>query len=403
MKQDNAINKTLLLWLAILSFISVCIETEIYVPAFPEILSHFGTSERKLELLLSFNFLGLAISGLIYGPLSDTFGRKKTLLTGLFFFFIGCLGCLFSKSIDQLIFFRLIQGLGAGAIFCILPAAFFDVADQKEGARMISLLNVVVTGAMAAAPILGIWINKHFGWFTNFTLVTILVGLSLIATILFYKETLPQKDRIPFSPISLFKNYIKLMSSFKFMANTLVFSLFYCANLVYIANLSLIFINHLGVAPEPYSFHQASIFGSYMVFSYVAARCISFYGLDYTKNLGLGLATLGAIALTLVAIITPSSPLLITISMVTFSAGTALAMNIFYADAVSCQPDLKGSANALTGSIRKGLNSLMIGISGLIFTGSITPIVLLITLSTLTCLALAFMLMKQTKLPSETA
>lgn len=403
MKYQVVINKTLLLWIAILCFISVCIETELYVPAFPQILSHFSSTERKLELLLSFNCLGLAISSLIYGALSDAFGRKKMLLIGLTLFLIGCIGCLFSQSIDQLIGCRLVQGLGAGAIFCILPASFFDITSAQEGTRLLSFLNAIITGAMAAAPILGTCLNTYFGWLANFVVVTSLVAVSLVVTAFFYKETLPHSNRISFSLFSLFKNYAKLMGSFNFIANTLIFSLFYCANLVYIANLSLIFINYLGVSPEPYSLHQASIFGVYMIFSFAAARFIAKQGLENTKNIGLRVIALGAVALGIVAILAPSNPLLITLSMVTFSAGTALSMNIFYGYAVSSQQEVKGAANALAGSIRMALNAILIGISGLIFTGSIKPVILLILLSTLLCFTLAFVLTKQAKLARQIA
>ena len=79
-------------------YIALCAEAEIYVPAFPDMIKYFAVSENQIQLVLSINFAGLCISGIVVGPLADAYGRRKILIIGLLLFTLTSLGCVYSYS-----------------------------------------------------------------------------------------------------------------------------------------------------------------------------------------------------------------------------------------------------------------------------------------------------------------
>src|SRR5579872_7018825 len=102
------------LFLIIVVFIAACIETDIYLPAFPDMMAWFSVSEAAIQSLLTWNFIGICLSGPLYGPLSDAFGRKKPLMIALGMFLLGSIITVYAQSLNQMLIGRILQGLGSG-------------------------------------------------------------------------------------------------------------------------------------------------------------------------------------------------------------------------------------------------------------------------------------------------
>lgn len=107
------------LLLIIVIFIAACIETDIYLPAFPDMMLAFGVSEEVIQSLLTWNFVGICLAGPLYGPVSDSFGRKKPLIIALGLFLLGSLITVFAQTFEQMLLGRLLQGLGSGGCFTL--------------------------------------------------------------------------------------------------------------------------------------------------------------------------------------------------------------------------------------------------------------------------------------------
>ena len=101
----------ILLSMAIIMYILVCAEADIYVPAFPQMIKYFGVAENEIQLVLSVNFIGLCIAGLIVGPLSDSFGRRKVILFGLGLLMVSSIVLVTLDDFKLLLFWRFIQGV----------------------------------------------------------------------------------------------------------------------------------------------------------------------------------------------------------------------------------------------------------------------------------------------------
>ena len=258
----NKFQEVSFIGIILLAFIAFYIETDIYTPSFPQMMTYFGANEDTIQMLLSMNFLGLCASCLFFGPASDSFGRKPILCCGLSIFMLGSIGCSFTDSLDWMIFFRFLQGLGCGSITSAGLTLFFDVYPPDKSSRLVSVCNGTIGGMMALAPMIGNWISLHMGWKTNFYLIAFLATLSFFSIWFFIFETLPVEKRTKFSLSKVLNNYLTILKNFPFMAHTIIWSLSFSMVFVFIANLSLIFIDYLQVPKELFGYYQTAIMGS---------------------------------------------------------------------------------------------------------------------------------------------
>jgi DHA1 family bicyclomycin/chloramphenicol resistance-like MFS transporter len=385
--------EVLFLGITLLAFITFYIETDIYTPSFPEMVTYFKTNEDAIQMLLSMNFLGLCISSLFFGPASDAYGRKSVLCTGLSIFMLGSIGCALTDSLSLMILYRFLQGVGCGAIVSSGLATIFDVYPAERSSRLVSILNGAVSGVMALAPMLGNWISLHMGWRMNFYLIAVLAIITVVCTAVFTKETLPKEKRNKLNPSSIFKNYGFLLLNFPFMAHSVIWCLMFSVVIVFISNLSLIFVDHLHVAKEVFGYYQASIMAAFFVGSMGAAYLIKKIGMMTTKMIGSLFYLLGIFTLGVLSFFSIDSPQLLITTMTLASFGSALSMTIYFTYSMFyIGENLTGSAMSFTQSFRLLMTSGLVWIAASLFDGSTKPMSLLAILSTASCLGLYVML-----------
>lgn len=365
-------------FLMIMIFLAAAIETDIYLPAFPDMMTAFNTTEQMIQRILSFNFIGICLASLFYGPASDAFGRRKVLNFGYLLFILGSFGCIWSETIETLIFWRFLQGLGSAACFIIGTAVIFDMYQAEKAAKVIGELNSLVVSLMAFAPMIGGWLNHHFGYQYNFFFIAVLSVLSAGACFLKLPETLPDNKRKKLTFGGVLKDYLVVLQNGQFWVNTLITTLIFAGYMIYVSNMSLVFVNHLGVPETQFPWYQFAILVVFVIASESNGRLISWIGTDKMKNLG-GLLL---IISSLMAWFAPSSwqnnPVIVNIFMSIYSAGAGICIGIFFARSMEACPELTGISSSLVTSLRLILTSLLIDLSGVFFNGTMEPVIELI-------------------------
>lgn len=363
-----------LITLVTIMYIGLCAEADIYVPAFPQMIKYFGVAENEIQLILSINFSGLCLAGLVIGPLSDSYGRRPVLLWGLALFAISSLFCLYAEDFRLMLFWRFAQGVGAAVPMVVGCATFMDKYSQEKAGQIIGIINSVISASMAGAPIAGAWISEYLGWRANFTVILILAVISALGTWLFIGETMPQEKRRIFNLSTIIKDYFRILRSLEFMTySTLAISAFVCI-VVYVANLSVIFVNHMHMTLTEFSYWQASTMGTFIIFSLISTKLISAKGINYAQNFGSALALIGVISMFCTAQIDHANVPMICLSMALVAAGGALFGGAYGVKAMSIFPEMNGAATAMMTAIRQLACAGFVALSELGFDGTIVPI-----------------------------
>src|SRR4028118_862938 len=128
---------------------------DMYLPALPTIAADLGASTAATQMTLMAFFIAFGICQLVYGPVSDMIGRKPPLYFGLIVFILGSIGCALSPSVGWLIFFRVVQGIGASAVMVIPRAVIRDLHTGVEATRLMSLVMLVFSVSPILAPLTG--------------------------------------------------------------------------------------------------------------------------------------------------------------------------------------------------------------------------------------------------------
>jgi len=230
--------------------------TDIYIASMPTITHLFHTHTAITQLTLSLFFIGFALSQLIWGPLSDRFGRKSMLIAGLALFVLGGLLCALSHSINELIVSRIIQAIGAGCSFVMAFSMIKDHFTDTDMGKAIRVVTVTMMLAPMIAPILGSYLLAWINWQATFYFL-FLYGLVLLVCACLIPETYPKAKRTPLPVHTLFAAYSEQIKNHKFLFVAIAFAANFAVMFCFISASPFIYIKLYHVAKSDFGYFFA--------------------------------------------------------------------------------------------------------------------------------------------------
>ena len=371
------------LFIITIIFIAACIETDIYLPAFPDMMQAFSVSEGDIQGLLTWNFVGICLSGPFYGPISDSFGRKKPLMIALLLFLFGSILTLFAANFSQMILGRIFQGLGSGGCFTLGTAIIFDAFKKEKAVQALNSLNMAIPIIMSLAPMVGGFLNYNYGFHSNFLLIAIFVLVSLFLCLLFFKESLPLDKRLPFQLPSIAKDFKKVIFHSAFWQITLATSLLFAGYIGFLSYTSLLFVSELGISKNFSPFFQVLILCTWTIAGLCLKRALATLGPQRIKKTGLTLCVLGTGSLMLITALFPQNPYLLVGSFLPYIFGANWVFGLYFPEAMELLPEIKGVVASLITSARLLIAALTVGLISAFYNATIYPLTIVI-LGTLT-------------------
>ncbi len=171
--------------------------THVFIPALPDAARDLHAAPGSMQLTITLYLVGMAVGQLIYGPLSDRFGRRPLVLAGQLFYVLACLLAAYADSIGALIVARVLQALGACSGLVLARAMVRDGTTTDKAAARLSLMMAAMAIGPALAPTLGGYVVGWAGWRGIFVLMALFGGLILISALLFLPETHRQLQALP--------------------------------------------------------------------------------------------------------------------------------------------------------------------------------------------------------------
>lgn len=235
---------------------------DLYLPSFPQMEQDLQAPGGSIGFSLATFFIGLTLGQLVYGPLSDRFGRKPLLLVGFALYTLASIACTLADNVVSLCIWRFVQAMGGCAGIVIPNAIVRDRMGPRDAASVFSLLMLVMGLAPILAPIVGGWLLEAFGWRSNFA-VLIGFGLICLAAILWgLEESHDTTHEPPLRLRTVASNYALLLRNRSFLGFVFSGGLVRAGMFAYIAGSPFVLINLYGVSPQQYGwFFGANAFG----------------------------------------------------------------------------------------------------------------------------------------------
>ncbi len=362
------------------------VSIDIFLPSLPDMTREFNTGVSQIQLTLSVFIAGFAFAQLIYGPLSDHYGRRPVLLGGIILYFAASLLCLTGTSIHALIAGRFLQALGACAGPVLSRAIVRDIYPRDQAPRILATMASAVSIAPALGPLLGGFLHARFGWHSNFVVMALFGAVLLLASWKLLPETNRQKDQHALSPLHMLGNYGRLLTDPVFLGSTLTLSFLFAGMFSFISGGSFVLIDVIGVRPEHFGFCFAAVIAGFMIGSQVAARLTHRVGSHRMIAAGLTLAMLGALALAGLAAAGVQTVVSIIGPMTAMFMAAGMSLPNCTAIAIAPHARIAGSASALLGFMQMGIATVAGWIVGLVHNGTSLPMTLVIVSTTLVSL-----------------
>jgi len=327
-----------------------------YLPSFPDIEAAFGVDRALLSQSLGVYLATFGLSTLIWGPLSDRFGRRRVILASLFLYVLASAGCALATGFHGFMLARTLQGLAASGGFIAGRAMIRDAHDAPAAHRAMSQVTLVFALAPAIAPILGGWLHDHLGWRSVFWFLTGF-GILLTGLTVCIKETLLQEHRQSFHPVAVLRVYAHTLKNRLFLR--LIFSLaFSFAGLfLYIAGAPTVIYDFLGLGSNDFGLQFIPMVGGMMLGSWISSRLAHRWPTRRTVSTGLGLMFLAVLLNLALAAFFAAGILVVIGPLVIHALGLAIAMPAITILALDCFPRHRGSAASMQGFLQMLMNA----------------------------------------------
>ena len=230
--------------------------TDMFLPALPEMVQSFGTTEAVLNITLYGFMFFQAVFMLLLGPISDKYGRKPILTVSIIIYIITSLLASVAPTIETFILCRMIQGASSGGMMVISIALIKDCFEEKIRNTVLTLTVVLGVVGPVASPILGAYIIEAINWQSTLAFPGLLTIICLIITLLF-SESLPAEEKLTGNLPSVYKRMAGVCRHKSFMTFLFAMGIFSLPFMAYLAVSSYIFVEGFGIAGTTYSYMLA--------------------------------------------------------------------------------------------------------------------------------------------------
>ena len=338
--------------LAMLSMVGA-LGIDAYLPSFPAIIQDFQATPLAVQQTLSIYVGAMAITTLFAGTLSDSFGRRPTVIVSLLLFTAGSALAIFARDIQILLVARGLQGIAAGFGAVLSRTIVQDRFQGAEAQRVMALIMMVFSIAPSFAPVIGGWLQATFGWHSVFIMLT---GYGLVLWLLWQ---LPKAQRTPLQLGRIVGNYGKVLFHRVFILRVLSIALVFIGVAIYVSSAAPYIINILGLSETSFAWMfipmTLGMLGgssaSRRLARKVAPSRLTFVG--FVLMLG---ATFTSVVYT--SVTTPQVPWAV-IPLGIYSLGMALAVPGMTVQVLSIFPQMRGLAASLQSFVQMGIFALV--------------------------------------------
>ena len=329
------------------------VTTDLYLPALPSLTEGFAATMPQAQLTLTALLLAFGVSQLVWGPLSDRFGRRPVLLWGMGAYTVASIGCAWAPSMDLLIVWRTLQGVAMGAAVMAARAVVRDLYAPVQGARVMSqALSGLGVIACTCAPLGGV-LTDHWGWRYALMVLAVFGAVTWVVLMVQYKETLRQVNPHALKPQGLVTAWNEILRNPTFRAYCALSSCSYLGLFTFLAASSFVFVRQFGLSKTHYGLLMMSMSFSYIVGTFICRRLLKHLSVQRCVALASCCTLTGGISLTVLAYAGQDQawygPWAVMVPVYLFMLAHGVHQPCGQSGAVTPFPHIAGTASALNG------------------------------------------------------
>ena len=342
---------------------------QVLVPSLPAMGQDLGASIATIQLTVTLYLVAVGAGQLIYGPLSDRFGRRPLLMGGLALYAVASLAAALAPGVGWLIVARIFQAVGACAGVVLARAVIRDVWPRDESASVLGYVTMGMTVSPMFAPIIGSLLEMAFGW--RATMLACLVFAAPVALVCWARlpETLPAPQPLP-GVVAILRAYRSLWAIPSFRTYSAVTA---CTTGVFFAFLGgapYVVVQGMGYSPLTFALAFASISIAFALGNWIAGHYSVRLGVMRVLSVGVFINAGGALLAAAVVLVFPPHILDFILPMAVVAVGNGMTQPTSIAGALSARPQLAGTASALVGAMQMVFGALMTFVVGLVEFGA---------------------------------
>ncbi|CDH34195.1 Bcr/CflA family multidrug efflux MFS transporter [Xenorhabdus bovienii] len=357
MQQQRLSYLGLVLILGLLSML-MPLAIDMYLPSMPTIATNFGVDAGRVQMTLSSYILGFAIGQMVYGPMSDSLGRKPVIVGGVIVFAIASAACALSQDIDTFISMRFLHGFSAAAASVVINALMRDMFTKDEFSRSMSFVTLVMIIAPLLAPMLGGLMMVWFNWHAIFWSISIAGVITAFLVAFFIRETLPKERRQRFNLKTIFNQFAMLFRQRQVLFYILASGFSFAGMFSFLSAGAFVYIDLNGVSAQHFGYY----FGLNIIFLFIMtminSQCVRKYGASKMLHFGVFVQFVMGLWL-LFSTVLDLGFISLVIGVAIYISGISMITSNAMAVVLDDYPHMAGTVASLAGTIRFSIAALV--------------------------------------------
>lgn len=385
MRTDAARRDPPLWGLAVLT-LSGTLAMHIFIPALPMAGADLGASAAQMQMTITFYIIGLAVGQLMYGPVSDRFGRRIPLLVGLFIYTLASAVAILAPDIGTLVCARLFAALGGCAGMVLGRVIVRDTTrDMSDAAGRLALMNMMVVVGPGLAPTIGGFLSSQTGWRSIFIFLSLLGIVNIVYTLFLLRETRPETVAIRSASIN---SYGALLRSPRYMGFALGGGFATTSIYAVVTATPFVFVHQLGRSSQEAGLYLTIVMAGMVIGNMLARHLLRRFNLSRVLLGANVLSMLSAICMLAGALFFPLTILSFIGPAFVFSIAAGLTSPGAATEAISVNPEMAGAASGLYGCGQMVIGAVCTFLAGIGSNHAVSAAVVLVAASLIGQMAL---------------
>lgn len=351
-------HRNLILVFATLS-VTIGQSVDIYLSSMPSMVAALNTTPALIQLTITIAFVAYGSVALIYGPLSDYFGRRIIAVIGLGIFIAGSVLCVGAPNIYWLLLGRVLQGFGFASACGVSAPSISDVFAGAELIKAYSYTGMAMAITPVVAPVIGGYLQHYFNWRAPFAFL-LLYAIALF--ILFYKyfpETNKRLKQSSIHPLHIIKNYLEIISSKKYVGHILCVVLVFSGEILYVITAPFLLQTKLGVTPIQNGWLILITVSGFLIGTFSTSKICTKFKRTQLLFMGAAICISAATVMLLLGWLGTMTVLTLVLPMMFYMIGAGIIYPSGFSGCISCFPEKSGATSSLTFTLQQGIAGLI--------------------------------------------